>query len=106
MREVRDAIQPHLLVGKHRALVSEVDGTNQVIVSTPGNGVRMSFGSAAIVITYTGVHFKITEASPSVFVNNNVSLANSILPDSCVITFEGPPRKFYLFDVSHPEVVL
>lgn len=107
MSKIRQVIADHLLHGKHRALVLEVGGTQQTLLSTPGYAVKLSVGDYFVQIVYDGLTFRIQAATAGVFVNNIPCRVGTVVPESCVITIGADStRVFYLFDMSHPEVVL
>jgi len=107
MAKVRRVLADHLLHGKHRALLSEAGGAQQTLLSKPGHAVKLSAGDQFIQISYDGLTFRIQDASAGVSINNAPCRVGSVMPESCVITISGDStREFYLFDVSHPEVVL
>jgi len=107
MSNVRRVIADHLLHGKHRALLSDASGAQQTLLSRPGHAVKLSAGDYFIQIGYDGLAFRIQDASPGVSINNVPCRLGAIMPESCVITISAAAtRVFYLFDMSHPEVVL
>jgi serine/threonine-protein kinase len=106
MRVVRDALKSSLTYGKHRAVICATNGSEPTVLSGVGYGVRLKAGESFVQIVYDGLHFRIQQMSPDVLINNTKLLINSVLPDSCVIAIKNGPATYYVFDVSHPEVVL
>lgn len=107
MNKVRQALADQVLFGKHRALVSESSGSKQSLLSKPNQAIRLTAGDRYLQIGYDGAAFKVQDVSSGVSINNTVCSVGITMPESCVITLDtGPTRVFYLFDVSHPEVVL
>ncbi len=105
MFDVQARLARHLLENEHRALVvmggqpHHLDRRNRKIVLNAG-----AVGSMAI--EYDGFDFRVSSASGSVYLNNTVATAGSIVPGCCVITFgNGGGRRFVTFDVSSPEVM-
>jgi serine/threonine protein kinase len=104
---VRGVIADHLLHGKHRALLSEANGTKQTLLSKPGSAVKLSAGDNSILVGYDGLAFRIQDTSPGVSINNVPCRVGAVMPQSCVITIATNLKPvYYLFDMSHPEVVL
>lgn len=107
MAAVKRAIGNHLLHGRHRALVSDTGGINHTLLSKPGQAVKLTAGDRYIQIAYDGLTFRVQDSSNGVFINNVPCRVGVTMPESCVITIgTDSSRVFYLFDVSHPEVVL
>ena len=107
MAAVKRAIGNHLLHGRHRALVSDTGGTKHTLLSKPGQAVKLTAGDRYIQIAYDGLSFRVQDSSDGVFINNVLCRVGVTMPESCVITIgTHSNRVFYLFDVSHPEVVL
>lgn len=107
MSLIRDRLAAHLLFGQHRALVTLDNGQSQSVLSKPNQAIRLTAGDQFIEIMYDGLSFRVQRKSDGVFVNNVCYQAGAVMPESCVIALHvGATRVFYLFDVSHPEVVL
>lgn len=108
MAEVRQTLATDLLYGKHRAVLSQVGGVDQTILSKPLQAIRLLGVDGFVRIVYDGFSFRVQDVSREIFINNTPCRLDAILPESCVITIGTDPRTrvFYLFDMSHPEVVL
>lgn len=106
MAAVKRSIGAHLLYGKHRALVSG-SGITPTLLLKPRQAVKLTAGTGHIQIGYDGLSFRVQDVSDGVFINNVRCGIGKVMPESCVITIgTASNRSFYLFDVSHPEVVL
>jgi hypothetical protein len=107
MSNVKRVIADHLLHGKHRALLSEASGAQQTLLAKTGHAVKLLAGDHFIQIGYDGLTFRIQDASAGVSINNVPCSVGTVMPEFCVITINADStRVFYLFDMSHPEVVL
>ncbi len=106
MRGIRDAIERHLLYGKHRAFI----GRDNRVLERVGDSVVIKAGNDAIGISYDGLRFTISEIRGDVYVNNTPVTHGQDLPGSCVVTLGrrqmGYGREFVPIDMSHPGVVI
>ncbi|ECX3750297.1 serine/threonine protein kinase, partial [Salmonella enterica] len=79
-------------------------------LSSTQKGVKLKIAPLGeIDIYYDGLEFKITFVDGDVFINNMRPKVNTVLPNSCLLTFGAPHlrnRRFMTFSSSHPEVVL
>jgi len=107
MSRIRDRLAAQLLWGQHRALVTLDGGQKQSVLYKPNQAIRLTAGDKFVEIMYDGLTFRVQRISDGVLINNVALQTGAIMPGSCVIGLQtGASRTFYLFDVSHPEVVL
>jgi len=107
--EIRSALHNELIRGRHRGRLCS--SSNSYELSTSHNGIQIKAGTLGdAIITYDSLHFNVNPMSGSVAVNSQLITAPMRLPASSVLAFgdpsEGAARRYYTFDVSHPEVVL
>ncbi|ANV83659.1 hypothetical protein AWQ21_04240 [Picosynechococcus sp. PCC 7003] len=103
---IKDVLKKHLLFGKHRALLTS-NGRTEVI-SKDKSSVNLNIDNVgSLTIQYNGLDFVVAHYAGNITVNRNSIRVNQLLPNNCVITFEGDhSRTFITFDISNPEVVL
>jgi eukaryotic-like serine/threonine-protein kinase len=108
MQAIRDLLAKHLLHDKHRALIvhqgraSYLDATNRA--------VQLNSQLGKVTIEYDGFNFCVKQVNGDVFINNQRTEINAVLPGACVVTLGAPENKnsrvYVTFDLSHPEIVL
>jgi serine/threonine-protein kinase len=108
MQAVRDLLAKHLLHDKHRALI--VHQGRALYLDASNRSVELKSTMGKITIDYDGFNFCVKQISGDVFVNNQRSVVDYILPGACVVTLgapdKGTSRVYVTFDLSHPEIVL
>lgn len=108
MTQVREALEGHLLFGRHVLTLSA--GNSKNTLNAPGATAELRSNRAFLRIEYDGLSFKIDEAQGDVFINNAPAVAGDSIPRSCVITFglsgSDTSRTFVSANISKPEVVL
>ena len=109
MREVREAVQAHLVFDQHRALLTTQAG--HVLACHKGQRTAVARNGAVgkISIHYDGAVFTVAAVEGSVYVNNVRLQVGTQLPECCVLTINGESERDRLFvtlDISKPEVVL
>ncbi|ENY5882221.1 TPA: serine/threonine-protein kinase [Salmonella enterica] len=109
IEEIVPLLAKYLVIHKHKGIFTE-NARNVYELSSVQKGVKLKIAPLGeIDIYYDGLEFKITYVDGDVFINNMRPNVNTVLPNSCLLTFGAPHlrnRRFMTFSSSHPEVVL
>lgn len=110
MCDVKLVLERHLMLNKHRALVTY---DNKATFIDEGNpNINLSLTSIGrISINYNGMYFVVKNCAGEVAINNMPVSNGDVLPGSCVVALGSASRKskeraFITFDLSNPEIVL
>lgn len=108
MQAVRDLLAKHLLCDKHRALI--VHQGHALYLDATNRAVKLSSQFGDVTIEYDGFNFRVKQVNNEVFINNQQTVVDDVLPGACVVTLGAPGRRalrvYVTFDLSHPEIVL
>lgn len=106
MDEVKRTIGKHLLLDKHKMLLTHA-GTEYRLDATKRK-VSLSWGGSILQVIYDGLNFVVSSISGLALVNNAAVSKGYIFIGSAVIVLGTPPqgRASITADVSHPEVML
>lgn len=110
MAEIVATLDRVLLRGRHKARVVIGGKANEISSTSPIARPRVLLNGSVVSqldIRYTGSEFKVEKVVGVVNVNNKSAAVGMVLPDSCVLAFEGKPNVFSYatFDVSNPEFI-
>ena len=105
---VRDALECHLLFGKHRATFIYQGQVHEL--SIVGKTVKLQTGGDSVTIVYDGLGFQIRSVTGAVYVNNSPCFSGQGVLGCCVFTLGAPElrhaRTFVTMDQSHPELLV